>query len=396
MRRRLVFLIVALSLCGSAFAPAHAQRPKSDVGNGQVVKSTAEILSDRYSQLLSLLERYRADDAKALDELGQFWFRLFATDREMLALLIKRIPVSLAPLAEMSLTDVAFELFQTNQVSLANLHLETVEAFFDWTLRTADAAAEAEADAAHERQFRFANDWYKAIIWLRFARLDLDELPRILERARWRFPGDPEIHFSSAVFEELAFTRLLEESRQDARRRSGGRQSTELTMREARAVRFYRDAIRLDPKNAEARIRLAYLFMMRDGQREEALTLLTEAHDLAKQPPLSYLAALFAGDLEERRHHANEAGLWYRRAIADCPRAQTARLAYSHLLLMQYDDVRPAQNALRPLIGGPQPKSDACEPDPWRMYAFGPAWRLNDMLDRLHKEVREPLEKSSP
>ena len=62
---------------------------------------------------------------------------------------------------------------------------------------------------------------------------------------------------------------------------------------------------------------------------------------------------------------------------------------------MQNDDVRAAQSALRPLIGGPNKISDACEPDPWRIYEFGPAWRLNGLLDSLHKQVREPVEKSS-
>jgi tetratricopeptide (TPR) repeat protein len=390
MRRRLGLVLVAVSLCGSTIAVA--QRPKMVPGTGQGLVSPTEVLDREYGDLVRLLDRYRGEESGALDEIGAFWTRLYTTDRDTIPMLIKRLPLSLAPRAEMALTDLAFGAFSTNQVKQANWYLDTVEDFFDWTL----GKSVEGTDADHARQFRFANDWYKAMIWLRFARMERAELAHALERAEWRFHGDPEVHLARASYEELEFTRLRGERRSDPRKPTGGRQSVELTAREVRAVHFYRDLIRRDPKSAEGRIRLAYLMMFRgDGQRAEALTLLMEAYDLAGKPPLSYLAALFAGDIEERGHRLDAASVWYRRAIAACPRAQTARLAYSHLLLDRQDDIRIAQNALRPLIGGPQPKADACEPDPWRMYEFGPAWRLNALLDSLHKQVHEPAEKSA-
>jgi tetratricopeptide (TPR) repeat protein len=310
---------------------------------------------------------------------------------------MQRVPVEMAPLAEMALTDVAlltFENEQTgNQTRLANRHLATAERFIDVKLKSLIHWG----DAARDRQIRFELDWYKAIIWLRCARLELAEENAIIDRALRRFPNDPEILLSAGTFEELGFTRSHIETSGDRRRQGSREKFVETAARRQRAIGFFREAIRLDPNAAEARIRLAFLLtMLGDSRREEAMTLLKEARAIESNPPLGYLAALFAGSVEEERKQWEAASTWYRTAIADCPLAQTARIADSHLLLDQYDNMRPAQNMLRPLIGGPSAKHVGCEPDPWRQYDFGQAWRLNDQLDSMRRMVREAPQTSEP
>jgi hypothetical protein len=385
----LSLVIVAASFCVPPAAAA--QRPKGNAGNGQVVKSLAEITAREYSELESLLERYRARDERVMADLAHFWTTLYVRYDDDIPRLIRRVPVSLGPLAQMALTDLALDAFHTGDTGIANRHLQVVEQFLDWMF-TLDTRADA-----HARQVRFANDWYRLISDLRFARVELEKLEVVLARARARFPIDPDILVNSGTYEEFELGRLYAVRRQA---QSGGKQvrmPIDLTARELRANDYYREAIKADPQHAEARIRLAYLLMRmeRDSHHDEALTLLKDARAIETKPPLGYLAALFAGMLEERREQFDAAALWYRTAIADCPRAQTARLSLSHLQLDHDDNMHVAQNTLRPLIGGPPPQDNACEPDPWRIYPFGQAWRFDDLLEQMRKWVREPVEKSA-
>ena len=117
--------------------------------------------------------------------------------------------------------------------------------------------------------------------------------------------------------------------------------------------------------------------------------LLKEARAIDSKPPLGYLAALFAGSIEEARQHPDAASSWYRKAIDDCPRAQTARFALSHLQLDQQGDMQGAQDTLGPLVAGPPVTADGCEPDPWRVYDFGQFWRLHEHLEQMRTMVRE-------
>jgi tetratricopeptide (TPR) repeat protein len=384
-RRLLPIVVVAAALCAPP-GVAGAQRPKT----GPNVKSQVEVLDEEYGTHLRLLERYRIDDDGALRDLMSFWTRLYKTDRETISVLIEQLPAGIAPLAEMALTDLALDAFTRGDTKLAGMYLETAERWINQVLKTGNTAA-------RDRQLRFARDWYVAIIWLRFARFERQRLPSILERARARFPDDPDVLLSSGTYEELELTRARVERQIDRRESQARKDMIDISRRTLLATDYYRQAIVRDPNAAEARIRLAYVLMsVGDREREEALALLQEARTLVSQPPLGYLAALFAGAIEEQRKQLPAASLWYRTAIAACPRAQTARLAYSHLLLDQEDNTRSAQNTLRPLMGGPSRDDGVCEPDPWRMYEFGQAWRLNALIGAMRKQVRESTEKSEP
>jgi tetratricopeptide (TPR) repeat protein len=388
-----VILVVAAALCPP---DVRAQERTRD-------PVSAMPQSDKPDTYLRLLEGYRVYDETLARELGDFWEELESHGPNATDGLAKRIPIELGPLSQMALTDLALAAFARGARAVANTHLLLAQRWVDVNLtRTSSDPVQ------QQRQLRFAHDWYHAIIWLRFARAEGPLADTILRAARLKFPDDPEVLLSSGTFEAMEHTRMRVESRQVTRTLSQetlGAQVTpmikrgpnEFRTREVEAIKYFTRAIQLDPSAAEARIRLAFLFTVDGpGRFDEATKLLNEAHTIDPKPPLSYLAALFAGDVEERLEHRDAAALWYRRAIADCPRAQTARLALSHLQLQLKEGLTGAQNSLRPLIGGPPHEDGVCEPDPWRNYEFGQSWRLADLIVTMRKYVREPVEGSQP
>lgn len=360
--------------------------------------------SDKPDTYLRLLDGYRLHNETSARELGDFWEQLESHGPSATDGLAKRIPIELGPLSQMALTDLALAAFVRNAKGVANTHLALAQRWIDFNLTRS-----ANDPSQQQRQLRFAHDWYHAIIWLRFARAEGPEADAILAAARLKFPDDPEVLLSSGTFEAMELTRMRIEARPPPSRPApSGLNSLQssfvpafalngLRMRVLKAAKYFQGAIDLDPNAAEARIRLAYLICIEGPTRyAEALKLLNEAHTIEPKPPLSYLAALFAGDIEERQEHRDEAAHRYRQAIADCPRAQTARLALSHLQLQLKEGLAGAQNSLRPLIGGPPDQDNVCEPDPWRTYEFGQAWRLTDLITTMRKYVREPAEGSQP
>jgi tetratricopeptide (TPR) repeat protein len=303
------------------------------------------------------------------------------------------VPSAQAPLSVMALTDLGLAALARGDREVGNRHLEVAQRWVDQLL-----ASNPNPSAPLRR---FARKWYLAMIWLRFARAEGPDASKLLEVARAKFPADPEVLLSSGTFEAMEITRDRVErgggrhrADRDSRVNSYGLSAPQVQV--IRASGYFRDAIKLDPNNAEARLRLAWLrFTTQSLEFSGELTLLKEARALAPKPPLSYLAALFAGRIEEELKHLDAAALWYRTAIAECPLAQTARLGLSHIQLDQ-NEIVASRNTLRPLIGR-SPKEDyVCEPDPWRVYEFGQSWRLTDWIVAMRKEVREPAEGSQP
>jgi tetratricopeptide (TPR) repeat protein len=388
----LFFVAATLSSPGAAGTADIARAQRVPDGPSHKLEEAAD---EAFKTYVRLLERYRVDDEGAARDLASFWTEMHATHRDAVPLLLQRQSIRLALLAEMAFTDLALDAFTREDVPRGNAHLEAAEHLIDVELAK-PSPGERQA-AAREQQRRFARDWYHAVIWLHFARLEGGQVPAVLRRARDRFPDDPELLLSSGTYEELEMTRLTIERHTEPRENRGGQLQMDRVRRSLRAMADYRQAIAMDPTAAEARVRLAYALMRTgDHQREEALTLLHQARAIDSKPPLAYLAALFAGAIEEERKQFPAAGVWYRTAIATCPRAQTSRLAYSHLQLEESDNLRAAQSTLRPLIGGPPRPDSVCEPDPWRLYEFGQAWRLDALITAMRKQVREPAEGSEP
>ncbi len=343
-----------------------------------------------------LLEGYRVGDEKLWNDLADFWQALEGRGVNATDAFTQGVPLAIGPISQMALFDIALATLARNDREVGIRHMDTVQRWVDQSL-----ALKSDDAAIVERQRRYAREWYLAAIWLRFARSEGPQAAKLLERARVRFPEDPEILLSSGTYEAMEITRDRIErgggkwrADRDPQTNSYGLSASQVQV--LRASGYFREAIRLDPNNGEARLRLAWLrFTTRSLDFSGELTLLKEARALVSTPPMSYLAALFSARIEEELKHLDAASIWYRTAIADCPRAQTARLGLSHIQLDQ--NLRDsARNTLRPLTGAPPKEDVICEPGPWRIYEFGQAWRLTDWIDAMRKEVREPFEGSQP
>ncbi len=331
-----------------------------------------------------LLDRYRADDPNVIIDLRNFWAPVYSDqvmDLEEARLIVHAPPDDRVALAAMAQTDLALAAMHLERRALANQDLFIAGLLIDRL----------------ERQPQFAREWHHAIICLRMGQGDEHDARELLRRASERYPDDPELLLIAGIADEMTAARM----RFDPRLSRGGTHASEALIERNRfivtAISTLREAIARDSQAVEARIHLAYLLSAQgEHAREEALTLLREASALAANPTLKYLAALFAGDIEEKRGDLAAASISYRTAIATCPRAQTARLAFSHVQLNQFGNEQPAQNTLRPLISGPPPADDVCEPDPWRIYRYGHAWRFAELVKALRKEARQMAGGESP
>lgn len=337
-----------------------------------------------------LLDRYRADEPNVMIALRAFWASVYSADvmnAERVHLLVQAPPEERVALAAMAQTDLALAAMDTGRQELANQDLLVA----DWLVERLMQLAASPESRNRDRELRFARDWQYAIICLRMGQGDEYGAEKVLRRATDRYPDDPELLLFAGTIEEMSAARL----RYDPRMARGALHKSEAGLERnlhiVAAMASFRRAIARDPQAVEARIHLGYLLSEEEHARTEALTLLKEASALAANPMFKYLAALFAGHLEEQRGDPEAASLSYRTAIAACPRAQTARLALSHLQLTQYENERPAQNTLRPLNGGPPPPDDLCEPDPWRLYRFGQGWQFNELTQSMRRQVREPV-----
>ena len=373
----------AAAICAASVPVARAQtRP---------VQSPEQIFNSKYPTYLRLLEGYRLYDESQARELSAFWEHLERTEPKAIPILIAMAPKSIGPLSQMALTDFALAALARTDKPVGNRHLAIAQMWVDYSLNSNPSP----------EQRRFAHEWYLAAIWLYFARSEEPEAAKLLESARAKFPNDPDVLLSSGTYEAIELTRRRIGAALARKVDPGGLHEASYALaapqlQVLRALSYFREAIKVDPGNAEARLRQAWLlYTSRTLSFDEELKLLNETRTLAPKPPLSYLAALFAGRIEEELKHLDNAATWYRIAIAECPRAQTARLGLSHVQLDQ-NQINSARNSLRPLIGDPPREDRVCEPDPWRLYEFGQAWRLTDLILAMRKEVRELAESSQP
>ena len=148
-----------------------------------------------------------------------------------------------------------------------------------------------------------------------------------------------------------------------------------------RAAAHYRRALSHDPQFAEARVRLGYV-LLRLGRADEASRELEGARQDAREPRTTYLAALFLGIAHERAGRYQDAAAAYRNARGVAPQCQVAAVALSHLLYRVGD--RKAAAAIAREAAGLD--DTHCE-DPWWSYDYGQAYKLEETMAALRREV---------
>jgi tetratricopeptide (TPR) repeat protein len=143
-----------------------------------------------------------------------------------------------------------------------------------------------------------------------------------------------------------------------------------------------RGALRVDPDNAEARLRLAHVHIMR-GHDGEAGPLLEEivSNKIVSTARIDYLALLFLGGIYQRGGHFDAAAALLERAVTIFPSGQSAFVALA-------DGERTRGNAAgAAAIIDRMFQAPSSPPDPWSDYRFGQYWVPTPQLAALRKEA---------
>jgi VWFA-related protein len=148
------------------------------------------------------------------------------------------------------------------------------------------------------------------------------------------------------------------------------------------AEREYRRAIRDDPGQAEAQLRLGRLLFLVNRKREAESELSAAVKRAGNRDPfVAYLAHLFQARLAETEGQVNSAISGYRAAIAVLPTAWTARIGLSQALIMNGREAEGWAIARSVL------EDNDVVPDPWSFYNASLYHQNADRLARMRTWV---------
>lgn len=244
-----------------------------------------------------------------------------------------------------------------------------------------------EEIAPEPRRSEAARLWYRATAAVLARVHNLAEAVAHLQRAREVFPRDSEILLASGCVHETFASPAIQSVV-----RSGIGQGRLLAVGSERqnlevAERYFRDALRVEPRNTEARLRLGRVLGLR-GRRSEAMPHLQQAWKETSDQATAYYASIFAGREDELRGRTAAARQHFERAARLFPAAQTPHLALSRLAFHD-GDVGRATQSIAQLFALPAEEADRY--DPWWQY-FSGTGRLSDVwLARLHAEIKRDV-----
>jgi tetratricopeptide (TPR) repeat protein len=152
------------------------------------------------------------------------------------------------------------------------------------------------------------------------------------------------------------------------------------------AEKALRDALALDARLQEARLRLGKL-LLDLGRAVEAEPLLAEVEERAADTRQRYLARLFLGRVAERLGRPEEALRLYGRALEAWPDSQAARLALAHALELSSGPAAPLVLVGATLAASRRP--DRVE-DPWWLYLSGPIELTRALLEQVWARALDP------
>lgn len=222
--------------------------------------------------------------------------------------------------------------------------------------------------------------WYRSI-GANFASLySFGEAWPHFERARRLLPDDPGILFGEAAIQEtLASPRIQDYVR--VTQLPGQRFLWVTSAREHldKAELLLVRAIGIDPGFVEARLRLGRVIDQR-GRHDAALVQFNEVLEARPDRTLAFYAHLFRGDAERALLKFDAARHSYQHALDLFPRAQSARIALSHLARLRSDRDAALAVLLPTLTASPVGRH---EDDPWWDYHRGDGRHAEALLQQL-------------
>jgi tetratricopeptide (TPR) repeat protein len=228
----------------------------------------------------------------------------------------------------------------------------------------------------------FARDWYLLLISFQHGRAEIGWSRAYLEEALKLFPKDP--HFALARgsdYEMLSDMRAGYLSNLDSEGSLRGQSKVNPDRELEQAVRWFEQAIALEPELVEARLRLGRV-LHRRGEYDRAARELDVVRQSAPWKELRYLALVFRGMVEAARGAYEPAEGFYAEARRILPRGQTAAIASAQAAYLR-GRVSDAGATIQATL------QQRNKEDPWWVYISGEYWHFEGRLETLRRFVRQ-------
>lgn len=279
--------------------------------------------------------------------------------------------------------ETGFNLMQAGELEPARDHLHVARMIVDHA-RFSDVL-KFRPDL-REQHARFRRDIYIGVLWALQSDEDKDRLVQHIQRVQDELPKEALVALALGTFEEYqSSSAVIRATMAPTALMAAGpwRQNTQ-TLRLKNAEKHLREALKLDPSLAEARLRLGHVLQQR-GSMQEARG---ELEALFGEPDLPavirYLASMFLIDILEAQGNPAAALARARDLVTRYPECQSAQLALSRALEAKGQRAA-ALAALKPLWK--EEAARACS-DPWWGYYLGQAWRVPRLVESLRAHVR--------
>jgi tetratricopeptide (TPR) repeat protein len=354
----LLFVIVLI-----APAPAHAQK-QIDAHSLALAEALATYRGGDLRAALARLETIPGE--KLTETVSRFCTR--DDVRAPLRLVRMRITAAL-------LTEMAFVQIQKNPFAWGGAYILNARAL----IRRLAQLADAGRDGAGEGERGFARDWYLLVASFHHGRAEVGWSRAYLAEARDLFPRDVAVLVVSGADHEM----LSNVSAGYVNRfNTSGQRLGESRINPGReledAEKFLRQAVALDPRFLEARLRLGRV-LLRNGDLDGALRELRAA--LAHpDDQIRYLAWTFLGMADVERGDLEAAERCYTEALRLFPAGQIAMLARSEAAYLSGRGGEAAGQVVAML-------RIQRKEDPWWMYLLGDWWHFEARLIRLRAEA---------
>jgi tetratricopeptide (TPR) repeat protein len=231
-----------------------------------------------------------------------------------------------------------------------------------------------------EAKSPFLKSWY--LLWEAFRQSQImyrwNGWPEYLNAGRSAFPDDARILLAAGSRKELEWwtvgipRRLVGDVPNPVRE-----QTLDYLLQ---AKKLLRRSVDADPRETEARLRLAHVLIELDEFGEAEAILATTEWE-TDEPAFEYLARLLEGAVNERKGNAEAALTSYDRAIDLVAASQTARLAKARLLRASERRAEAVAAATAAL------NESSSQLDPWWVFINGQAWRRDVYLKAARSMV---------
>jgi tetratricopeptide (TPR) repeat protein len=194
------------------------------------------------------------------------------------------------------------------------------------------------------------------------------------------FPDDAMLSMLAGSFHEALASPQVQEFIRSATPPKGitlGVGSTRAELGQAETL--FKRSLSIDPRNAEARIRLGRVLSL-EGRHADAINELRRV-DASDPAILQYYGTLFTGDAAEALGRVEEARAAYERAAALYPMAHAPRLALSQLAAREGDTIA-ASNTLELVLSRTDPAPDD---DPFWTYHVAAGRDANALLAEAYR-----------